>query len=580
MNLKKWIKRTLIGLLLVVILLVAALAFLLGTQTGLQFTLGQLPKVVPGLSIGGVKGGLRDLTLTQVGYEMPGVAVGVDTFHLSINFGCITDGRICVNAVTADGANVKIDTASLPVSETPEVEVTPSAPVTDIQTPYPIELNLLRLTNVNVAVDDITIAVGEFRTAASWQKRQIDIWPTNIRQAIVDLPSAPQGAVEQPAQPTQTTGDALKALFSEPLLASLPEVILPMDFSLPSLVGEDIRLTGSAPLQIDRLELNAVTKEAHVQILSLKVNAPEGIVALTGDATMSERWPVNLTLNATVNEPTLKGEKVKLLLGGEVTGQLTVDLNASGPVGATLKGETSLATAGLPVSLTLESSKVQWPLSGKGDYRVNNTRLRLTGSALDYALSLRASVEGTDIPPADLLVDGKGNERAFTLSRLRLSALQGKAEVNGVADWSNAVSWRAQLNVDGINTAKQWPEWPATLNGKASTKGSLYGGSWQLEVPEIDLNGQVKQNRLSIQGALKGNDSGQWSIPSFTLALGPNSVKAKGELAKIWNLDADINAPKLTGMLPGLSGTAKGNLRLRGSAKAPQLLADLTANGL
>ncbi|GKX56649.1 translocation/assembly module TamB [Leminorella grimontii] len=580
MNVKKWIKRTLIGLLLLVILLVAALAFLLGTQTGLQFTLGQLPKVVPGLSIGDVKGGLRDLTLSNVGYEMPGVAVGVNTFHLSINFGCITDGRICVNAVTADGANVKIDTASIPASETPEADTNSGGPITDIQTPYPIELSLLRLTNVNVAVDDMTIALGEFRTEASWQNRQINIRPTNVRRLTVNLPPAPQEAPAPPTQPVQTTGEALKALFSQPLLASLPEVILPMDFTLASLTGEDLRLTGGAPLQIDRLELSAETKEAHVQILSLKVNAPEGIIALTGDATMSERWPVNLTLNATVNEPTLRGEKLKLLLGGEVTGQLTVDLNASGPIGATLTAQTSLSTAGLPVALTLESPRVQWPLSGKGDYRVNNTRLRLTGSALDYALSLRASVEGTDIPPAELLLDGKGNEGAFTLSRLRLSALQGKAEVNGVVDWSNAVSWRAQLNVDGINTAKQWPEWPATLNGKVSTKGSLYGGSWQLDVPEIDLNGLVKQNRLSVQGALKGNDSGQWTIPGFTLSLGPNSVKAKGSLAKDWNLDADINAPKLTGMLPGLSGTAKGSLRLRGNAKAPQLLADLTANGL
>ncbi|GKX63219.1 translocation/assembly module TamB [Pragia fontium] len=580
MKIKKWIKRVIIGLLLLIVLLTGALALLLGTQTGLHLVLNNLPRVVSGLQIGRVEGGWRDLTLSKVNYAMPGIDVGVEEFHLSINFTCIPEGKICVNAVTAKDVDVKIDTAQIPASAV--VEEPPSEPVTDIRTPYPIELNLLRLNNVNVTVDDIAITLNEFRTAASWQQREINIQPTNIRQLLVVLPQSTE--VQQPpvAKPSQqeTTGEMLAALFDKPLLASLPEVHLPMDFNLPSLIGEDLRLTGAAPIQINRLELQAATKDSHIQIQSLKVNAPEGIAALTGDASLSGNWPVNLTLNATVNDPSLKGEKVKLLVAGDVVGRLTLDVNASGPVGAQLKAETNLASAGLPLSLTLESKRVQWPLTGKSDYRVNDTRLKLDGRATDYSLSLRSAVEGTDIPPASLLVDGKGNVQQFNLSRLRLSALQGKAELSGVVDWSHAISWRSLLTIDGINTAKQWPEWPAKLNGKVTTKGSLNGGSWQLNVPEIDLNGQVKQNRLSATGALKGNDSGQWVIPGVNLALGPNTIDVKGNLANKWILDANIDAPKLTGMLPGLSGVAKGTIKLRGDAKSPQLLADLNANGL
>ncbi len=573
----KWVKRVLIALLLLIVLLCGALAWLLGTQSGLHFVLNQAPRLVSGLQIGKVDGGWRDLTLSKVSYAMPGIDVGVGEFHLSLNLGCITNKKICVNAITATDVDVKVNTSEIPSSDV--IDDPDSEPVTDIQTPYPIALNLLRLNNVNVTVDDIAISLNEFRTAANWQQREVSIQPTTIRQLLVVLPesSEPEPA---PTGPQQTTGEMLKQLFAEPLLASLPEVPLPMDFNLPGLIGEDLRLAGSTPIQIDRLELQAISKESHIQIQSLKVNAPEGIAALTGEVTMNGNWPVNLTLNGTVNDPSLKGEKVKLVAGGEITGQLTVDLNASGPVGAQLKAETELATAGLPLALTLESKQVRWPLTGKVDYKVNDTRLRLTGKATDYALSLRSAVEGTDIPPANVQVDGKGNIQQFNLSRLRLNALQGKAEMNGVVDWSNAISWRSLLTIDGINTAKQWPEWPVSLNGKVSTKGSLNGGSWQVEVPELNLNGLVKQNRLSATGSLKGNDAGQWVIPGINLALGPNTVDVKGDLANKWVLDADINAPKLTGMLPGLSGVAKGTVKLRGNAKAPQLLADVTANGL
>lgn len=46
------------------------------------------------------------------------------------------------------------------------------------------------------------------------------------------------------------------------------------------------------------------------------------------------------------------------------------------------------------------------------------------------------------------------------------------------------------------------------------------------------------------------------------------------------NLDATINAPGLDNALPGLGGTAKGLVKVRGTVEAPQLLADITARGL
>ncbi|PIN63699.1 hypothetical protein CKQ90_32855, partial [Klebsiella pneumoniae] len=32
------------------------------------------------------------------------------------------------------------------------------------------------------------------------------------------------------------------------------------------------------------------------------------------------------------------------------------------------------------------------------------------------------------------------------------------------------------------------------LNGRIKTQGSLYGGSWQMSVPELKITGNVKQN--------------------------------------------------------------------------------------
>ncbi|CAI1083613.1 Family of uncharacterised function (DUF490) [Serratia liquefaciens] len=97
----------------------------------------------------------------------------------------------------------------------------------------------------------------------------------------------------------------------------------------------------------------------------------------------------------------------------------------------------------------------------------------------------------------------------------------------------------------------------------------------------LQLDGNVKQNKVTARGTLSGNAAGQWKIPGIDLTLGRNQLNVKGQLdEKSWNLDANIDAPRLDGALPGLGGTAKGLLKLRGNLQAPQLLADLTASGL
>ncbi|WP_142793378.1 hypothetical protein, partial [Klebsiella pneumoniae] len=98
----------------------------------------------------------------------------------------------------------------------------------------------------------------------------------------------------------------------------------------------------------------------------------------------------------------------------------------------------------------------------------DGVKLRLNGKVSGYDLSLRSDIKGKDIPPALLTLDAKGNTEQLNLTRLRLNALQGFAEVTGVADWQKAISWQAVLTLSGLNTAKAYPEWPAKVDGKIS----------------------------------------------------------------------------------------------------------------
>lgn len=595
------IKKICFGFLIVLLLLVGAVAYLLGTTSGLHMTLNAAARWVPGLDIASVSGGWRDLTLKGVKYQMPGVTVNAGQFHLSLDLACFKNSSLCVNALTAQDVDVvvktKAMTPSAPVEETSE-------PTTNLSTPYPITLRMLTLNNVKVSVDDTAISLGEFRTGAQWQERALTLLPTKISGLLIALPKTPQNPLPEAIQPAvevakkvgeqvdkaakpapvpeeKPLGETLKELFAKPLLPDLPEIRLPLDITVKEISGEQLRLTGDTEVLITSLLLQASTQDQHIKLDNFDVKSPQGTLSAQGQATLTGSWPVEMVANSTLNIEPLKGEKVKLNVGGGLREELKVALNLSGPVGAQLDVQTQLAEVGLPLALTLQSKQLKWPLSGEAQYQVNDFRLRFNGKATDYALSTRANIKGQDLPPAVLTLDGKGNVEQFKLDRLRLAALQGNTDLTALVDWSKAISWNSQLTLSGINTAKQWPEWPAKLDGKITTRGSLHGGSWQLQVPVLQLDGNVKQNKVTARGTLSGNAAGQWKIPGIDLTLGRNQLNVKGQLdEKSWNLDANIDAPRLDGALPGLGGTAKGLLKLRGNLQAPQLLADLTASGL
>ena len=600
-----WWKKLLIGLLVIVILLITTVGLLIGTTSGLHLIFKGANRWVPGLHIAEVEGGWRNLNLRGISYQMPGVEVRGDQLHLAVNTSCLWHSSLCVDDLSLTTLNVVVDTRKMTPSA--PVEETKSEPLTEISTPYPLILKHLGLQNINVKVDDTSIALGEFSTGIEWKNRQITLAPTQINNFLLALPTAAQVAVDNAAQSAKTAitqtreqaaeqkkaadeearlaaqqpplGDTLRALFAKPLL-NLPAVTLPVDVDIQGITGNTLRVTGDTDLTINQLNLKAQALNNHIALQQLQVQAVQGQLHASGEAELANSWPVNLALNSTVNVDPLKGQKVKLSLTGNMKQQVDLALNLSGPVKAQMKAMAQPATVGLPFALSLTSPHLRWPLTGSPQIQVDNLNLDTSGKASDYRIQLAAALTGESIPAAQLALNGQGDLGQFNLDKLRVTALQGNIDLKALVDWNKAISWRSDLTLNNINTARQYPDWPAKLNGQITTKGSLFGGTWQVSVPKIDVKGSVKQNPVNIEGSLQGNSYMQWKIPQLLVALGRNHLDIHGELNDKLLLDANINAPALDNALPGLGGTIKGVIKARGTLAQPQLNADLQGQGL
>lgn len=594
------VKKIYLGVMGVLLLLIGG-GFLLSTTNGLHMALNGAVRWVPGLDIASFNGGWRDLTLKGVKYQTPGMAVAIGQFHLSLDLSCFKHRSLCVNALTAQDVDVTLNTKKR-VASTAAKET--RAPAIYLCTPYPIILRMLALENVKVSVDDTTILLAKLRTGVQWQAHALTLMPTKINSLLIALPKTLHNPrlqavlsgvkvtkkigeqVDKTAKSAlQSTeillGETLKALFAKPLVPALPKITLPLDISIKEINCEQLRFVGDTNVLISHLLLQVSTKEQQIQLDNFHVELPQGTLSVQGKATLTGDFPINIVANSTLNIPPIKGEKIILNLGGGLREVLKVALNLSGPVGAQLDLQTRLAEVSLPLAITLQSKQLKWPLNGESQYQINDFCLRFNGKATDYALSTRANISGHNLPPAVLMLDGKSTIQQFKLERLRLTALQGNTDLTALVNWSNTISWNAQLTLSGINSTKQWPEWPAKLNGKIITRGSLHGGNWQIQVPVLQLDGNVKHNKVKVCGMFSGNADGKWNIPGIRLILGRNQLNVVGQLdEKSWKLDANIDAPRLDGMLPGLSGIINGLFKLRGNLQAPQLLANLTAFGL
>ena len=580
-------KKISLGVLIFILLLLGTVAFLVGTTTGLHLVFNAANRWVPGLEIGQVTGGWRDLSLKNIRYDQPGVAVNAGEIHLAVKLGCLWDSSLCVNDLSLKDINVAIDSKKMPPSE-PVEEEEDSGPL-NLSTPYPITLSRVALSNINLKIDDTTVSVMDFTSGLNWQEKTLTLKPTSLQGLLIALPKVAEVAQEEVVEPKiahphpdeKPLGETLKDLFSKPVLPEMADVHLPLNLNIEEFKGEQLRVTGDTDLTVRNMLLKVSSIDGNMKLDALDIDANQGTVNATGTAQLTNSWPVDITLNSTLNIDPLKGEKVKLKVGGALREQLEIGVNLSGPVDMDLRAQTRLAEAGLPLNVEVASRQVYWPFTGDKQFQADDIKLKLTGKMTDYTLSMRTAVKGQDIPPATITLDAKGNEQQINLDKLTVAALEGKTELKALVDWQQAISWRGELTLDGINTAKEIPDWPSTLNGLIKTRGSLYGGSWQMDVPELKLTGNVKQNKVNVNGSLKGNSYMQWVIPGLHLELGRNSADVKGELGiKDLNLDATIDAPNLDNALPGLGGTAKGLVKVRGTVDAPQLLADINARGL
>nr|WP_217433309.1 MULTISPECIES: translocation/assembly module TamB domain-containing protein [Pseudomonas] len=549
-----------LGLLGSVLLVVLALAALLGTESGSRWVLGR----VPGLQVDNFQGRLAGRwQASQLTWADGGNRVEVLAPLLNWTPGCLLRATLCIDQLHAQ----RIDMLFAP-SEQPADSGPLQLPV--LRLPVAIELGDVKVGQVRLDGSDL---LGDLHLAAHWTATGLQIDSLQLQRD--DLQLNVQGDLQPEGDwPVQLQGQvhlpAVQGQAWQLALTAKGELQKTLELDATSSGYLNARLTGELQALAEhlpaRLQLRsdafkpAQTLPDTLQLNQLKLDAEGDLLKgyqLSGSASLpAEQAPIALLLKGKVDA---KGANVQAL-----------DLSASDAQHVKLQASADWQQ-GLVADAQLDWQDFPWlrlyPLDAPPDVTLKRFNAQVQYRDGSYQGTFNGDLDG----PAGaftLASPFEGDLGQVRLPQLALTAGQGKAAGSVAVRFADTLAWDVDLQLSALDPAYWLAELPGTLAGPLRSKGEMKGEQLTLDA-QLDLKGRLRGQPAMLKVQAEG--AGQnWTLGALAVQLGDNRINGSGSLQQRLAGRVDLDLPRLGQLWPGLRGQAKGRLDVSGTLSAPQ----------
>jgi len=218
---------------------------------------------------------------------------------------------------------------------------------------------------------------------------------------------------------------------------------------------------------------------------------------------------------------------------------------------------------------------------------LNEARMGLAGTLKNWAAVGTASVE-REQQSADLTFDVRGSDTAARIKQLQAKTPGGALDVTGQVAWAPQLDWDVAAKLAAFDPGYFVPGWDGRLSGNVASKGRQLpppagspagtAGIYEATVDVPGINGMLRNRRVDAQGrfALRG----QQGEGNVRLAVGNSRLTARGSVGDRLDVQAQLEPVQLDDLMPGSTGTLRGQVQVRGPRTAPDITADLVGSGL
>ncbi|MEE4996787.1 translocation/assembly module TamB domain-containing protein [Pseudomonas alliivorans] len=560
MNIKRGLKIAGLILLAVLLVLVASVSLVLGTQSGSQWALAR----VSGLQLENFQGRLggqwsADRLLWVQGEDR----VEVQALAFDWTPGCLLKMTLCIDRLNAENVMLHFAPGTEPARKGPMTLPT-------LKLPLAIELKEVQLGRLQL---DGIEQLRDLQLAAHWtaQGLQIDRAHLQRDEMVLDLnglldpagdwPLTLTGHLQLPPQDGKPwalaldiQGDLLKTLqlkadSSGYLTGGLSGELQPLAEHLPArlkLTSDRFKPSAGLPetIQLDQL------------LLTAEGNLDTGY-QINGTASLpAEKGPMTLALQGLADA---KGATIEAL-----------NLAASEQQRLRINGKVNWET-GFSADATVDWLDFPWqrlyPLESEPQVALHALKGDVSYTDGKYLGNFNASLNG---PAGAFTVVSpfSGDLQRIYLPQLEVVAGQGKASGHLNLQFADGIGWDTALDLSSLDPSFWVAELPGTLAGPLRSKGQLKNEQLELTA-DLDLKGRLRGQPAVLQAKADGRGQ-QWNLPGLSIRLGDNRIEGRGSLDQRLQGQLDLNLPRLGQLWPRLQGQAKGRLDLAGTLKAPQ----------
>ncbi len=584
------IKWTLLILLLLILIVLGLVGWVATTRSGLDFAWGQIgPRLPEGIEVASIKGRL-------IGpLEVRGVKVETDTMDLSVNAVDLDWTAKELLSRSVHVKNLAVRGVDYTVTKIVEAEPEPEQPSEPFSLPEAIDLPVTVQID-RVALDDISATTApEAEPFVVNTVRLINARLDGENWKIESLTgNGPMFDIDADAglnpRGSYATNLNLKASLRLPDLApiqadaALKGDLSDLDINASVDAPYNLTLDGSVQDALDTPKIDATVKLDDTRIQDIKKDLP--VAAIT--TTVNAKGPVDdlaVTLNTNADSADY-GKAVIDALVHYTPAAVTIDrLNLTSPDmpgSLAAKGQVALAE-GNAMDLTVDWSKLQWPLKGAPSYRSPNGQIQLTGEMTDYKLATNLAWQVVGQTAGKLSLDGQGTMETFDLANLSITGGPGDISGNARVRWAPALDVTAHLEGAGINPGAIVADVPGDFDLVADIRAKQDGETLTATVDKLTANGSLRGQPLKLNA--KARYLGDHVlIDDFTLVSGATTAKIGGRFG--WTPNAaldgnwDIDSTDLSTAWPTLAGRLNTQGTAKGRVSAPNVNATLDGSNI
>jgi translocation and assembly module TamB len=581
---KRRLKIAALCLGLFFLLVVAFLAWVIYTETGLQFAVNRLPEKLGKVTLriedvrGTIAGGF---SAAKVHVDHERSHVYIENAAARVNFWPLLVGRISVRRASADLVQIEVRRRVRPPPDTPPKFM-----------PRLLSISAERAgakRMVIIAPNGKHVEFTDVNGAGIVGHKTIRIFEGNVVYGV--LHSRAIGELRA-ANPTRLSGEATTRMIIEGQPEWLAETSFGGDLAKLPLTGK-LQRPFRADMNGELLEMNTNFHwrgKAEVYDFDLGAfGAGDALGIITGTLDLGgemndfhARGPLKIPgLGAGLFDTGFEGNYTDGIVNAthyEITHRAT----RSHVDGA---GTIEVVDNGPKLALAGKWRGVRWPLAARFTAETPQLFSTPEGSytlegVWPYALTARGDLYVPQIEPMTFAMRGALHKDHLAVDELDLGAFGGRALLAGEARWNPEESWSLEGDVKGFNPAELRPGFSGALDFRLKAAGAPFNNE-HLDVSFADLSGRLRGNSASGSGRvlLDGED---WTFEKLRLRAGTTNFQLDGHVGPSRDLDLDfrIDADNLGLLAEGSRGTLRARGSIAGTSGTPVIRLDAQGTGI